>query len=329
MKKRAEYIGGKWGVMVHFLSDFPCNRERVNLEIDEWNKIVDNFDIKNFVRNLSKVKTNWLIFTIGQNSGFYCSPNKTYDEIVKREKSRLSKRDLIKELGEELNSKNIKLIAYLPSHAPSRDIYAVERLKCTPIWEDGGIRWGLKKEEYKFRAGVDERLSEFQRNWENIIIEWSKRWGKLVSGWWIDGCYYSDKMYNFPEPPNFKSFADALRSGNKDSIIAFNPGIKIPVISLTEYEDYTAGEIANGFPVFYKWVPFTRFINNAQFHILTFLGDIWGLGEEPRFPKELIISYTKYITHLGGAITWEFPLSDMKGNINKKFLNQLISLSKF
>ncbi|MGC8977662.1 MAG: hypothetical protein ACP5OB_08625, partial [Candidatus Ratteibacteria bacterium] len=42
----------------------------------------------------SEIKCGWLIFTIGQNSGFYCSPNKTYDEIVGRKESRLSKRDL-------------------------------------------------------------------------------------------------------------------------------------------------------------------------------------------------------------------------------------------
>ena len=317
----------KWGVMVHYLDYFEKPDDSL---IDEWNKKVNKFNIKNFVRQLSEIKPGWLIFTIGQNSGFYCSPNKTYDEIVKRKKSRLSKRDLIKELGEELNEKNIKLIVYLPSHAPSNDIEAVIKLKCTPIWEDGGAKWGLKKEKFKIVDGVDERLTEFQKNWEKIIGEWSERWGKLVSGWWFDGCYYSDKMYNFPDPPNFKSFAESARKGNKESIVAFNPGVKIPVISLTEYGDYTAGEISNDLPVSGIEpcvIPLTRFIKNAQYHILTFLEGCWSKGT-PRFPNEFVISYTKYINSFGGVITWEFPPPDDEGNVKKEFFEQLISIGK-
>ncbi|MGC8977361.1 MAG: hypothetical protein ACP5OB_07040 [Candidatus Ratteibacteria bacterium] len=330
MGHRAEWMyERKWGVMVHYLADVPSNTEEISLTPEEWNKKVNSFNVRNFVKQLSEIKCGWLIFTIGQNSGFYCSPNKTYDEIVGRKESRLSKRDLIKELGEELAENDIKLIAYLPSHAPSADIYAVERLKCTPIWEDGGARWGLKKEKYKIQEGVDSRLTEFQKNWERIISEWSERWGEIVSGWWFDGCYYSDKMYNFQEPPNFKSFADAARKGNKNSIVAFNPGVKIPVISLTEYEDYTAGEIAGALPVSGTEpcvIPLKRFINNAQFHILTFIGGCWGRGE-PRFPDDFLIIYTKYINSFGGSITYDFPPPKEDGNIPKPFFEQLKKLS--
>ncbi|MCX7917303.1 MAG: hypothetical protein N2589_04160, partial [bacterium] len=168
MKHRAEWMyERKWGVMVHYLADYPSCHEEIKLEVEEWNKKVDRFNVKNFVKQLSEIKCGWIIFTIGQCSGFYCSPNETYDEIVKRKKSRLSKRDLIKDLGEELAEKDIKLIVYLPSHAPSNDIYAVERLKCTPVWD--GFRWGLKYGTYKIEEGIDERLTEFQKNWESII----------------------------------------------------------------------------------------------------------------------------------------------------------------
>ena len=51
------------------------------------------------------------------------------------------------------------------------------------------------------------RLAEFQRKWEAVIREWSLRWGKSVSGWWIDGCYFADQMYRFDDEPNFASFA--------------------------------------------------------------------------------------------------------------------------
>jgi len=278
MRHRAEWMHErKWGVMVHYLDYFEKPDDSL---IDEWNKKVDRFNVKNFVKQLSEIKCGWLIFTIGQNSGFYCSPNKTYDEIVQRKKSRLSKRDLIKELGEELNTKDIKLIVYLPSGAPSYDGLAVKKLKWAPVW-DKFLKEILEKRNIKIEdIQTDERLIEFQKNWESIIIEWSERWGKLVSGWWFDGCSYADKMYNFPDPPNFKSFAESSRKGNPESVVAFNPGVKVPVISLTEYEDYTAGEISNALPVSGiepSVIPLGRFIKNAQYHSYFFR---WYMGKE-------------------------------------------------
>lgn len=130
MSHRAEWMyERKWGVMVHYLADFPSNLKPVEIDAEEWNKRVDSFDVKNFVKQLVDIKCGWLIFTIGQNSGYYCSPNKTYDEIVGRRPSRLSKRDLIKDLAEELNSHNIKLIVYLPSGAPMNDTLAVKKIQ--------------------------------------------------------------------------------------------------------------------------------------------------------------------------------------------------------
>jgi hypothetical protein len=42
---------------------------------------------------------------------------------------------------------------------------------------------------------VGGRLAEFQRNWEAICRDWSQRWSRRVSGWWIDACYFADEMY--------------------------------------------------------------------------------------------------------------------------------------
>lgn len=129
-------------------------------------------------------------------------------------------------------------------------------------------------------------------------------------------------MYNHPDPPNFKSFSSAARKGNPDSALAFNPGVKTPISSLTEEEDYTAGEIAGALPVSSKWTPINRFVGKAQFQILTFLGDTWGLGN-PRFPDNLVIDYTRYINSFEGAITFDFPPPREDGNIPSPFYRQL------
>lgn len=140
---------GKWGVMHHFLADFY---QAENPE--KWNKLVDEFDVKALANQLASVHTGWVIFTIGQNSGYYCSPNSVYDKAMNYTQSHCSKRDLIADLADALNEKGIPLIAYIPfgfkdSHAPKNWWYA------------------------------------------DMVREYSMRWGNKIKGWWIDGYYGS------------------------------------------------------------------------------------------------------------------------------------------
>jgi hypothetical protein len=52
--------------------------------------------------------------------------------------------------------------------------------------------------------------------------------GTKVSGWWIDGCYFADEMYRHEGNPSFRSFTAALKAGNPNGIVAFNPGVVVP-----------------------------------------------------------------------------------------------------
>jgi hypothetical protein len=305
----------RWGVMTHFLSNPPVSPDSAAITVEEWNRRVDGFDLPGFVQQLKDVGAPYLIFTLGQWSGFFCSPNATYDKIVGENPSPLSRRDLVGELAEALAVANIRLIAYLPSHAPGFHPRAVEALRCTPPWETS-----LWHGSYASAQPADERLAEFQGNWESIIREWSIRWGGNVHGWWIDGCYYSDVMYRQADAPNFRTFAEALKAGNPDSLVAFNPGVLVPIISHTEFEDYTAGE-ANVMVTPNTFHPFQRFIDGAQFQVLSFLGDFWCVGE-PRYPDALVVEYTKYINSFGGAVTWDVPIA-LDGTIPDAFFRQL------
>ena len=297
------------------------------LSSKEWNEQIDNFDVQGLAQQLAEVEAGYFFLTLGQNSGFFLSPNKTYDELVGIKPSRCSRRDIIAELIEALAPYNIPVMVYLPSHAPARDRVAVENLKCTPDWD--GSRWQLKPDTYTIQAGVDQKLSEFQRNWEAIIREWSLRWGENVKGWWFDGCYYSDIMYRDDAEPNFKSFAAATRAGNSQSIVAFNSGIQLPIISTTEYEDYTAGEITNHLPVSsdVAWEkPIERFVDGAQYHILTYLGSTWT-KDDIRFTDDLVIGYTNSINSRYGVITWETGVTT-SGLIAPNSFRQLKALKK-
>lgn len=317
-----------WGVFNHYLAYGASHQGGVGVTPEAWNRRVDSFDVPGLVRQLQAVGARYYFITLGQNYGFYCSPNATYEELVRQTPSRLAKRDLVGELADALDAVGIRLMAYLPSHAPAMNREAVQALSCTPPWD--ASKWQLRPGSYLRTTEIDQRLSVFQRHWEAIVREWSLRWGRKVHGWWIDGAYYADLMYRNPDEPNFASFAAALKAGNPDSIVAFNPGVKVPVIRYTEHEDYTAGEVADALPVG-RWGKdgFGRSegtVNGAQYHLLTFMGEYWGRGL-PRFSTEMVIGYTQFVNDCGGVISWDVPVSD-DGRIPEAFLERLAALNQ-
>jgi hypothetical protein len=144
----------------------------------------------------------------------------------------------------------------------------------------------------------------------------------------MDGCYHADDMYRFDDEPNFASLAWALRAGNPDRIIAFNPGAILPVISVTEHEDYTAGELTQALHLG-RWTsegyrPLAGSVDGAQCHLLTFLGEFWGVGE-PRFTDDLVRGYTRHVNGCGAVVTWDVPVS-AGGRIPQVFVDQLRSI---
>ncbi len=307
-----------WGVFCHWLGTAPSSDGGSELTAEAWNYQVDAFDVEGLAQQLENAGAPYFFITIGQNSGHFLAPNETYDRYVGIEPSKCSRRDLVSDLHEALHSRGIDLLVYLSSGAPAADTVAVERLD----WE-WGFEGGWPHAWRTKRTG--KRLVEFQEKWENVIREWSKRWGSKVRGWWIDGCYFSDEMYRHNEAPNFCSFAAALKAGNPDGIVAFNPGVLVPVICHTEHEDYTAGEISNALPECPgAWVE--RNGHKARYHILSYLGESWCKGA-PRFPDELVVGYTRHIRSKGGVVTWDVPI-DKNGLIPDAFVKQLARIEK-
>ena len=245
--RRADWLyQARWGVFTHYLAGTVASGDHTSVE--QWNRIVNDFDVKGLADQLVTVGARYYFITLGQNSGFYCAPNPTYDKYTGIRPSKCSTRDLVSDLYDALAPKGITLLVYLPSGAPDRDPVAVKALG----WKRGQFPFYRVKE-----YGPIERnrgLIDFQRKWEGVVADWSRRWGTKVAGWWFDGCYYPHEMYLHPDPPNFASFAAAARAGNPDSIVAFNSGV-IPqnhpaikpdceLTSRTPHEDYTAGEVS-------------------------------------------------------------------------------------
>jgi len=294
----------RWGVMTHYLADWQSHVHNFEMSVEQWNKMIDGFDVETIAQQLQTAGAKYYQISIGQNSGYYLSPNRAYDRITGIQPSKCSRRDLVADLAAALQKRGIRLMVYLPSGGPAQDKAADQALE----WQNG-----------------PHPNKEFQRKWEQVIREWSLRWGKKVSGWWFDGCYFPNSMYRSPDPPNFASFATAARAGNPDSIVAFNPGVVYRILSVSPFEDFTAGEIDKP-----ELVTVRRSVggkmDGTQIHMLSFLGNTWGQGT-PRFTTEQVIQFTKRITDLRGAVTWDAPV-ELNGHLPQAFLDQLIALGK-
>lgn len=312
----------RWGVMTHYLGAPPSSSGGAELTADSWNDQVDRFDVAGLADQVASTGAKYLLFTIGQNSGHFCAPNATYDKIVGIRPSKCSRRDLIADMAKALKPRNVRLLVYLPSGAPAADVVARKRL---------GWRWGRPGHWQLPGEPVGGRLAEFQRYWEAVIREWSLRWGRDVSGWWIDGCYFADEMYRFDDEPSFASFAAAMRAGNPDSIVAFNPGVRIPVAAHTKYEDYAAGEVTlDQFPRAVSTCP-GRWLDcegaKVQSHILTYLGTSWCKGERPQWSDDKVVGCLRQLIEKGGAATFDVPIQK-SGLIPEPFIEQLRAIGR-
>ncbi len=279
----------RFGVFMHYLAEEQARTAA------EWNHQIDAFDVDALAKQLASVEARYFCITLGQNSGYYLSPNAAYDRLVGISPSKCSRRDLVLDLYRALEPRGIRLMVYLPAGAPELDEAAVQKLE-----------W--KKGPYRNR--------EFQLKWEQVIKEWSVRWGTRVKGWWFDGCFWPNTMYRTADPPNFETLAAAARAGNRDSIVAFNSGVGSRILSVSPYEDFTAGEVDD----------VERAIagkqDGAQLHMLSFLGPRWGHGDAPRYPDARITAWSAALAAKGVVITYDVPRR-LDGTIPQPFLDQL------
>jgi hypothetical protein len=311
----------QWGVSTRYLVDMEKDK---GMSAEEWNKRVDAFDVPGLAKQLEATGCRYYVITLGQNSGYFCSPNAAYDKYAGIQPSKCSKRDLVADISAALAPKGIKVMLYLPCQAPNADPVAQKAF---------GLPQGAKPQP------IDEA---FAKKWAEVIQEWSKRYGKNVVGWWFDGVHNVPPIHRSRDGKNvggpdsiwwtesawwFSNFnqaiariyADAVRSGNPDSITTFSSGF-VGVRKGTDAEDYTAGEIRDA-----DWVECEgRWLDGKQWHMLSHLGPRW-CDSPPRFSDEAVIEITRNIIKNEGVVTWDVPIQP-NGLIPEPFVKQLTAV---
>jgi hypothetical protein len=252
------------GVFMHFLPGDLASLEQVS-----------KFDVQALTAELSSMGARYFVLTLGQNSGYFNSPNATYDRYTGYAPGeRCSTRDLPMDLYDALHARGIKLMLYLPCQTPNADPSAQKA-------------FGLPQ------GRADQPIDpEFARKWAEVIHEWSARYGDRVAGWWFDGAYqhihFNEEIADI--------YARAVKSGNRNAIVTFNPGVEL--IRYTRAEDYTAGETNEPFGL----IPTSRWVDGSQWQSLTYLGESWA-HRDTRYPTDRWVQWVQAVRAKGGAVT--------------------------
>jgi hypothetical protein len=322
-KNRAAWMAqGTFGMMTHYLLSPKGNSPEERSA--ELNRIADHFDVDYFIRQFQETGADWLIFTLGQTTGYLCSPNASLDA---KNPGHTPRRDIALEIAKRLKPLGKRLILYFPSEADADR--AVKQ----------ALAFGTE--------GYADRYFEFLR-------QYSVKFGTLHHGWWFDSCSDHPDAY-------WNKWLTALRAGNADVAVAFSRaefccgGNIQPVCRL---EDYHAGEIHlledGKIRHDFLWppgglqltadgklrkpgqearfcMPDGPFIGGVQWHGLLPL----DLTFNPAIPNQFchytdkeLLQFVRGVKSVGGAITINVPIDIQNGHIAADSQSQLVRLSK-
>ena len=295
------FVKHRYGVFVHYLNKIQNNPEHVaSLGMStSWDECVNAFNVELFADRMKETGAGYVIFTVLQQQQFMIAPNETFNRLTGYKTGEAcASRDLIEELYQALNKRGIDLMLYFTGDSASADPKARKALGISfPVQED------------------------YVRKWSSVAAEYGERYKDKVKGYWVDGSYdfigYNEHLLGI--------FAEGLRAGYPERIIAFNPGVEMRAYSA--HEDFTAGEW-NSLDLL---PPKGRFLNGEQWHILSFLGTsegniaaCWGQPGTCKNKQELA-EYVWHVNSLGGVVSIDVVLY-RDGDLDRSQLEVLKSL---
>jgi hypothetical protein len=137
----------------------------------EWNAAVDSFDVPSFATQVANTGAKNILLMLGQNTGYYCSPNSAYEQYAGvAPGTRCSVRDLPLEIADALASKGIGMYLYLPEDVGWGDTNAANH-------------FGLSAQA----VGNWVVDATFTPKWNAVLKTWADRYGSKVKGWFFDG----------------------------------------------------------------------------------------------------------------------------------------------
>lgn len=273
------FVKAGYGIFVHYLDGIQNNADQLHSlgKHTSWEACVQEFDTERFASDVEASGAGYAIVTVMQISRFMIAPNATFDRISGYQPGEAcATRDLIEDLYQSLNKRNIKLMLYWTGDGPRDDDKAGPAYGCgNPV------------------------SREFVQKWADTFREYGERYGDKVAGIWCDGCY---SFIGYDEE-KLGILAAGLRAGSASRIIALNPGVDPEVRAYTPHEDYTCGEQN----VFFE-VPVERYLNGEQWHILSFLSKTWWGEPGVGYKKRQFAEYVRQVNQRGGVVSVDVML---------------------
>jgi hypothetical protein len=219
----------------------------------EWNAAVNSFNVPAFAKQVANTGATNILLMLGQNTGYYCSPNSVYEQYAGvAPGTRCSTRDLPMEIADALAAEGIGMYLYLPEDVGWGDTKAAGNFGLTSLAVGNWV--------------VD---ANFTPKWNAVIKTWAERYGSKVKGWFFDG--YEARWGVTAAMAN--SYSATCKSVNPCAVVTFN-GTGSDALSDTERGE-TAIDANTGLPA--KGVPTTRWNRNDQQSAWDFpLQAAWG-----------------------------------------------------
>jgi hypothetical protein len=207
-----EFItNAKFGIFIHYTVEYAHLSPGGKPQPAVWNldAKADAFDVKAFADAVEGMGAHYVTLTSFHAAMYLLAPSKVMVDVGLSKHQ--AKRDLIGEVADELNKRGIALCLYVhptDQHDLSREERAL-------------FGWGPEVDGLP-----GPKLGQWPNpKWNAFVLglfkELSLRYGKRVSGYWID--QHTGKLF-----PDAGRLAVALRAGNPDAVIWQNSGAYVP-----------------------------------------------------------------------------------------------------
>ena len=279
MKLRAEklkpdlswMIEGKYGIFTHWsLLSYPLYGDKKASETFEWG--VNVFDVEAYANKIEETGASWVIFTTCHGGQMFPAPIKTLNDVMP---GRTTERDLIAEIAEALNKRNIKLLLYY-NFSPN-----------------GAVAKKL---------GADKNPEKWLQYLIDFVREVSLRYGKSIAGWGYFDSTVSSYMMNMP----WETFYMAAIAGNPDAAVGISSHWRAQYSPFNNLQTGDSGGSLNE-PLDKRLLEKGERYEGLQEHATFILDDFWYSKEPfngvirasseleggPTFTDEEYISYFK------------------------------------
>ncbi|NLC67622.1 MAG: hypothetical protein GX754_02305 [Clostridiaceae bacterium] len=272
-----------YGMMFHWTGE-TCPREG---EPKNYELAVRDFDAEEFARQIERVGASYVFFTANHAVRHFPAPLPEWEKYYP---GYTTKRDLLEDLYHSLSKRGIDLMLYLNFTAAYLE---------SPY---SGITSDNKGVIDYTKLDVSRR-EHFTRCCIDILNGIGGRYGKKISGYWIDSCYQLDQQF---DGYNFKAIYESAKTGNPDRIVSFNYWI-LPVS--TPWMDFWAGETARLTNIPGEAVPTYGPAKGHTFHELIIMENSWGHFEknipipDPYYSADELAAFTRAVCGNGGMFT--------------------------